>query len=88
MWVKLDPVLWQKFKKLAFSSHRFFNILHGEYILKNKNLMLVVVQTSEWKFSLSLKLRTRYVIEKQTYLLKVLVIHTIFRAKHWLSLKK
>ena len=74
MWVKLGPVLWQKFKKLAFSSLSFFNILHGEYILKNKKLMLVVVQTSEWKFSLSLKLRTRYVIEKQTYLLKVLVI--------------
>ena len=27
-------------------------------------------------------------IQKQTWLLKVLVIHIIFRAKHWLNFKK
>ena len=49
--------------------------------------MLVVVQTSKWKFSLLLRLRTRYIIQKQTCLLKVLVIHIIFRANFWLNLK-
>ena len=45
IWVKLGPML-QKSKKLALSID-IFHILHEEYLLKHK---VVVVQTPEWEF--------------------------------------
>ena len=45
IWVKLGPIV-KKVKKQALSVS-FFHILHGEYLLKQK---VVVVQVLEWKF--------------------------------------
>ena len=43
---QIRPNVVKKVKKQALSI-RFFHILHGEYLLKQK---VVVVQTLEWKF--------------------------------------
>ena len=43
---QIKPNVVEKVKKLALSVS-FFHILHGEYLLKQK---VVVVQTLEWKF--------------------------------------
>ena len=54
VWGKLGPMMQKKVKKLALSIG-FSYILHGEYILKQK---VVVVQTPEWKFKTNI---ARYV---------------------------
>ena len=38
---------YEKSKEAGIINHRFFHILHGEYLLKEK---VVVVLTPEWKF--------------------------------------
>ena len=44
---KITPNVVKIVKKQALSLSFFFHILHGEYLLKQK---VVVVQTFEWKF--------------------------------------
>ena len=46
IWAKLGQMLSKKVKKLELSIG-FSHILHGEYILKQK---VVIVQTPEWEF--------------------------------------
>ena len=47
IWAKLGPLQCCEKCKETGIINSFFHILHGEYLLKQKG---VVVQTSEWKF--------------------------------------